>query len=329
MTSLRADMMRNPDYGNAAISGFGGADAFKLNQNIIFAPGKRRRINAVPIVLNVFGPSAMFNAVFLVLSFKAHYRSEELTWTFVLFAFAVVFCMIWYARRTRKSLDREGDWYTFASYACLIAVILATISGALNYEYHLRPYYLQSNLNTYASVNPASEWGQQFMDAGKVYFADGSGLDMKKAASFKNSDLYCVVPIVNGDEKLDHYDFWAVGTNCCNPDSSDFRCGQFNNPFARSGLRVFWPYDLSYYRLAVQDAEVTYGVSSPHPLFFYWVQDPVAEINQLSQRGLRVFYICTICHFSLSLASVMFTTVFFSKLGYLSTSAGETHGLQI
>ena len=34
---------------------------------------------------------------------------------------------------------------------------------------------------------------------------------------------YCVVPIVNGEAKPASYDFWAVGTNCC---EQNFKCGE-------------------------------------------------------------------------------------------------------
>merc|ERR550537_1829450 len=80
----------------------------------------------------------------------------------------------------------------------------------MNFWYNMQPFYDIENLNTYPSVNPARERGQQLMDAGRVYFADGTGLDMKKAMGFKNLDLYCVCPIVNGNAQLASYDFWAV-----------------------------------------------------------------------------------------------------------------------
>ena len=38
----------------------------------------------------------------------------------------------------------------------------------------MQPFYDVENLNTYPSVNPAREKGQQLMDAGRVYFADGA-----------------------------------------------------------------------------------------------------------------------------------------------------------
>ena len=41
---------------------------------------------------------------------------------------------------------------------------------------------------------------------------------------FKNLDLYCVAPIVVGDEAIASYDFWAVGLNCCSGVPKEHRC---------------------------------------------------------------------------------------------------------
>ena len=41
---------------------------------------------------------------------------------------------------------------------------------------------------------------------------------------FKNLDLYCVAPIVVGDEAIASYDFWAVGLNCCSGVPIEHRC---------------------------------------------------------------------------------------------------------
>jgi len=38
----------------------------------------------------------------------------------------------------------------------------------MNFWYNMQPYYDIENLNTYPSVNPSTESGQQLMDAGEA-----------------------------------------------------------------------------------------------------------------------------------------------------------------
>merc|ERR1719240_401546 len=115
--------------------------------------------------MNIFLPWFLFSALYAIMSFSVHYQHPSLCWMF-------------------------------------IAVCLAMTFGDMNFWYNMQPFYDIENLNTYPSVNPAREKGQQLMDAGRVYFADGTGLDMKKAMGFKNLDLYCVAPIVHGENQL-------------------------------------------------------------------------------------------------------------------------------
>eukprot|EP00438_Fugacium_kawagutii_P029114 Skav233711 [mRNA] locus=scaffold2120:100002:105477:+ [translate_table: standard] len=126
-----------------------------------------------------------------------------------------------------------------------------------------------------AKVNPGREKGQQLMDAGRVYFEDGTGLDTSKSMAFRNLDRYCVAPIV----------FGQVGVNCCSGTTADFRCGEFDNPKARSGLRLMRQMPRAggletasermtvtlnqgedqrpFFRLAVQQAEARAEASDP------------------------------------------------------------------
>merc|ERR1719436_2231891 len=248
------------------------------------------------------------------MSFSFHYQRPAMTWFLVILGLVATAILAFMAYQT-KQREREEMWYTFSTLALLVATITAAIFGDINFWFNMQPYYDIENLNTYPSVNPAREKGQQLMDAGRVYFADGAGLDLRKAMGFKNLDLYCVAPIVNGQEQLASYDFWAVGINCCSGVSSDFRCGEFNNPHARSGLRLMRDDQRPFYRLAVQQAEAAYNLKATHPLFFYWMQDPVAEMNSYRDDGFKYYLLGIFTHFAFNLFCVVCATVGFSKIG--------------
>jgi len=280
----------------------------------VFTPGKRRRMNLVAICANVFVPWFVFSGIYAGMSFSLHYQRPSAAWALVLLGFGATGLSGLLAFRTRQR-EREDMWYTFSTLALLLATVTAAMFGDMNFWFNMQPFYDIENLNTYPSVNPAREKGQQLMDAGRVYFADGTGLDMRKAMGFKNLDLYCVAPIVHGEEQLASYDFWAVGVNCCSGVSSDFRCGEFNNPHARSGLRLMRDDQRPFYRLAVQQAEAAYNIKATHPLFFYWMQDPVAEMNAYRDDGFKYYLLGIFTHFAFNLFCVVCAVVGFSKIG--------------
>jgi len=294
--------MNKSQYGN-----YGGDQS-------IFAPGKRRRMNLVAICTNLFVPWFLFCGIYSLMSFNVHYTSAGLAKASVIFGFALTAAAVFMSYRA-KTLDADPVWYNFAALALLFATVSAGILGDMNYWYNMHTFYDLENLNTYPSVNPIVEKGQQLMDAGRVYFADGTNLDMKKAIAFKNDDLYCVAPITNGKPTLPSYDFWAVGINCCSGVSSDFRCGEFNNPHARAGLRLMRDDQRPFFRLAVQQAEAAYNIKSTHPLFFYWLQDPIAEMNSYRDNGFKYFLLGLFGHFGFNAFCVACAVVGFSKIG--------------
>jgi len=281
----------------------------------VFAPGKRARLNVIPICLNIFLPWCIFTFVFALLSSKFHYHQPTICWILSLAVGFLPALICGYCAVAAKARDRDPMWYTFSTLSFFVAACLACVFGDMNYWMNMQPYYDVDNLNTYPSINPAHEKGQQMMDAGRVYFADGTVLDQMKAMAFKNLDLYCVAPIVNGDNQLASYDFWAVGINCCSGVSSDFRCGEFNNPHARSGLRLMRDDQRPFFRLAVQQAEAAYNLKATHPLFFYWMQDPVAEMNSYRDDGFKYYLLGIFTHFAFNLFCVVCAVVGFSKIG--------------
>jgi len=287
-----------------------------------FVNGQRKRINLVAILVNIFLPWTFFSSVFMMLSFTFHYEHPELVYPILCgcVGFVMVMATLAYKARTKH---RTPMWWNFATGSCTIALVLAFVCGNLNYQYNLMPVYSINNLNTYPNVDVSTDAGQQLMDVGKAYFIGGTHLDFKKAMGFKNDDMYCVVPITKNDAVLGSYDYWAVGVNCCSGITSDFRCGQFNNPKARSGMRQVNIDQRPFYRLAVQEAAAAYQIKANHPLFFEWVQDPVAELYEYANRGWKLFLLGVFCFLGVNTLAVGVAIVGFSKLGNHSAYSGH------
>jgi len=277
----------------------------------------RRRMNLPAIIANLFLPCVLFTVVLAIMSFSLHYKHQNIG-TLVGTVGAVLVGWVFYTgyqvrRKSKEGLNVDPTWYFFCAVALFFALTFGMIVGDLNFWYHMQPVYDIENLNVYPSVNPAKERGGQLMDGGRMFFTDGSRLDFEKSMSFRNYDQYCVVPITHGTAKLSSYDFWAVGLNCCKGMAAEFRCGEFNNPKARSGLRLMRDTQRPFFRLAVQQAEAAYGISAQHPLFFYWMEDPTAEVKSYRDDGYKQFIVGIFTHFCFNLVCVVIAVACFSK----------------
>lgn len=279
----------------------------------VFGPGKRRRLNLMAIMINIALPWIGFAASFAVTGFKFRHDYTALAYGFVIaeLGFAGIVAFLGF-----KAAQQRMDpmWYNFFALWFGISVVLGTALGDTCYRTCMGPAYFSMNLNSYADVNPAMEKGQQLMDAGRIYFTEGSGIDMRKAMGFKNFDTYCVAPITTGQDQLPSYDYWAVGINCCSGVSADFRCGEYNNPHANAGLRLLRDDERPFFRLAVQQAEAAYNIRSTHPLFFTWMQDPASEIQKWREDGFKWAALSMMAHFAFDVFLVCCATIGFSKL---------------
>jgi len=291
----------------------------------VFIPGQRRRINIVPVVIAILVPWALFCVMFWVQSFEWHYKDHSLVNMVEGLGFLVVVASGIYAlgsvkQKAAKDPKREPNWFIFMFVANLFAFLAAMLLGDINYFKHMQPYYDIMNLNTYTSVDPSVLRGQMVMDAGRIIFTQKSRLDVSKSVGFKNQDTYCVAPITIGNsttslQELRSYDFWAVGINCCSSEGADFHCGQFNNPNAHGGLRLMANDQRSFFRLAVQQAEAAYGVKAMHPLFFEWVQDPIAKVDNYQDRGVKYFLLGIFSSLMWQTFVVACAVLAFAKLG--------------
>jgi len=218
--------------------------------------------------------------------------------------------------------DFTPYWYKFTALQCTIAIAIAYVVGYWNFFWHMAPYYDFQRLKTYPAVNAGKELGQNLMDAGTVYFAAGTTIDLAQAWHFKTDKVdhvihrYCVAPIVTGGPpSTGSYDFWAIGIDCCAASAADFRCGDFANGKARSGLRLLEDWHRPWYKLAVQQAEALYGLKAKHPLFFSWEQDPLTKVQEFADTGSNWYMVGIAAFFTYNLFAVACATFKFGFMG--------------
>mmetsp|Transcript_66888 Transcript_66888/g.116374 ORF Transcript_66888/g.116374 Transcript_66888/m.116374 type:complete len:314 (-) Transcript_66888:62-1003(-) len=255
---------------------------------------RKRRVNYVAVVISIFLPWFIFIFVFGCVSFSTHYTRPGLCWFAVTCSALVVSVCLCAAildqrKRQEHKHHHEPTWFGFMLASSLIAWFAGVALGEHNFDVNLKPYYDMASLKSYPSVDPAELDSRAIADAGRVFFSHGSHLDLDRAANFRNMKTYCVAPVIASGKRLASYDFWAVGVDCCSNTPGSFVCGEAKNTKAAAGMRILDDELLPYYYLAVKQAQVRYNMTSKHPLFFTWMADPIANLNEYRDRGLREY----------------------------------------
>ncbi|CAE7580943.1 CELF4 [Symbiodinium natans] len=198
-----------------------------------------------------------------------------------------------YVGIARYRSQRPARAWLVVSLSLWAGLALGAVLGNSYWYSGVAKYNEYQQMASYVNVDPSVDKGSSFMDAGAIYFKDGSSVDLTKAIAFRNGLTYCVAPIYSdplegtGNErktaagfvvpKSRTLDFWAVGTDCCGTTGTPFQCHDATSPFARSGLRIVEDNHKAMYQLAVQEWTATTGIPAKNPLFFQWVVDPIAE----------------------------------------------------
>eukprot|EP00442_Polarella_glacialis_P047022 CAMPEP_0115091196 /NCGR_PEP_ID=MMETSP0227-20121206/25942_1 /TAXON_ID=89957 /ORGANISM="Polarella glacialis, Strain CCMP 1383" /LENGTH=352 /DNA_ID=CAMNT_0002482609 /DNA_START=122 /DNA_END=1180 /DNA_ORIENTATION=- len=326
-STLDPTRMTPPEVRGTPYGSFPGKPSVPLTTKAAINQGSfRRRMNLLPMLLNVLIPCCLFSGLFWVVSFEMHYKNP-LTAGFLI-AVALVFvlslgCMAVDKtyRRLRGDATQEPTWFVFLFASCALALVAALFFGQNNFQVNLQPYYDIANLNSYLNVDPVGARGAEYMDAGRIVFSEGAKLDVSRSMGFKSKETYCVAPVTSGGDgsnasQLMVYDFWAIGTDCCaGSQGGDFRCGSYLDRRARGGLRLMNDEMRPFFRLAVQQAEAAYNIKAVHPIFLYWMPNPVEEVNQYQTDGVRYYTAGILCHLLAQLFLVFTALVVFSKIG--------------
>jgi hypothetical protein len=289
----------------------------------VFSPGHRIRMNIVPMFLMIFIPWGIFIFVLGLSSFNVMYMKPFLGYGMLMFC---VFCWVMAVLLAinRRKYDPEPGWYGFFAIVSGLAIFFGWYLGNFIYNTYSFPYYQVRDLKTISNLDVSTEHGQNVMDAGSFYFAEGNKLDAKRAWHFKQKTVYCVAPVMKGKyPETQSFDFWAVGKDCCSISASDFRCGAYNNPMARGGIRNMNDADRAFYRLAIEQAVSLYGIQATHPVMFEWVVDPAMTVNGWNNAGFKKYLVY--CCFALVffLFAMAMASCKFSFLGRAESVYGE------
>jgi len=282
----------------------------------------RRNANIGSLCGCIFIPWLMFCGMSAAQCFWIRYthpRAVHFVWIFCL---AIILCVAATLARALMQKNQPGGidvgkakWLGFAVVLLLVAFVAGLLTGDSNYWTNFQQFYEGENLQYYANVDPTQYRGNQLMDAGRILFAEGAALNLNMAMGFKNLDWYCIAPIAMSGTANASYDFWAVGLNCCGSQGADYQCGEFNNPKARSGLRLMRDDHRPFFRLAAMQAEAKYNIAVAHPIFFYWMEDPLTEAYAYRDDGVKRYIVGVFVFFALDVFFSTVALIFFSKVG--------------
>lgn len=316
----------------------------------LFVPGHHLTMNIVALFINLFCPWALFIFTMALTGYRLMYQSPSTVWLVIIFLGILWLAALAVAIQQRRK-NPDPTWFSYFVLALLVFGVAGLLCGYQIFQAYTKPYNSVIDLKLATNINPTTESGQNVMDAGLVRFAAGASLDTTRSWHFKHKTIYCVSPIVANQTapETQSYDFWAVGKDCCAINAADFRCGAWTDPNARGGLRIFDENDLSFYRLAVQQAESTFDIASRHPIFVEWSPDPLVQVESWKREGTNVglklvvfAFICSLFFLSLAAARFAFlgratseySTKYYNDPNYSSTDGYgnpidyQTHGFR-
>lgn len=263
---------------------------------------------AFRILWSIIIPIILFIYLFWICAKDWHRGFIKWTWGAVALSWVLVFLnfLLFLAAR-RKGRRWDAKWQLFNTIQLAGAIVLATFYGNSQYHEFWDRIYDYSALETYVNVNPLKDIGEGFLDAGQLYFKEGSRVDTEHGIAFKNYDVFCVAPIIR--EVLDRgaekgttgsdsgllktpdsgtVDFFAVGMNCCEPNGENFACGDVGGN-ARSGLRQVQEEARPFYVMAAEAWSAKYNIPAKHPIFVNWVVDPLAKVGALDTDAGKAY----------------------------------------
>lgn len=250
--------------------------------------GKRSKASQVTsnLIYGALAAAGCYAFVFSVSAFQVRYQSFLTSITGVVLAFvAASSATLLIVQGVRQNKPIKTRVIVAAGLWC--GLLAGKYYGDWSWYTYADSFFTLQDMASYVNVDPSWDKGTSYMDAGAVYFKSGTHVLRDKAIAFRNNEIYCVAPIVRTPlsnattaaglalPRSGTVDFWAVGKGCCAITGENFTCHDVGQRSSRSGLRVLDSVQREMYLLAVQEWSSTTGLPATHPLFFYWVKDPI------------------------------------------------------
>lgn len=192
---------------------------------------------------------------------------------------------------------------------CSLATVAGTSASIYGWDHHWRQlWWTSTGFRTAATsaLTPAASRSDHsvldFWDANESTTFNGTRVDNLKSAGFKDTDYYCVAPILapaSAGASLARVNFWAVGINCCQR-YGGFTCDdtrEWDSGTALVMLNGGMPCptcNIDKFRKAVAKAEAVHGlVSVEGALFVRWVRTSSHLEGWLIALAIVYLFLCS------------------------------------
>jgi len=217
----------------------------------------------------------------------------------------------------------------------LVATVAGGYVGRLGWDRHWRQYWWMRT-GFREGLTSASTPGMARADYAVIDFWDReqgatmnhTSVDHARATGYKDTDTYCVAPILSPDTagaSLVRVNFWAVGINCCQR-SGGFTCDDSSDVDAGAGVVMLnggMPCpdcNVDKFRAAVLKAEAVHNlVSARGAQFVRWVKSPSA-VERSIFWGCFAFIVIAVAVAGLVFA-LLGTMAWYYGIGIQATSA--------
>lgn len=256
----------------------------------ILGAGDTKRTTAGWYLL-VMLPSVFFAAVELLWLLVLHRSFEASMYMSITLAAGFASLMITSHRRLK---DIRVSPFVLGV-LIMVAMAAGTATGILGWNLHWR----QISWNFTGSLTLPTSAATPALarsDAGTISFwssesslqtMNSTSVDVTRSAGYEDGQIYCAAPIMNPTTagELALVNFWAIGTNCCQPFGS-FSCDGSRDPDAGYGV-VILKSGARRFSQAVQKAEAAHQlVSAEGALLVRWTSSPNRIKSEMLLHGL-------------------------------------------